>query len=441
MNWALDAVAQVTGAVLHGGRVRVTSVVTDSRQVVPGALFVALRGERHDGHDFTDAALDAGAAAVMIEKGSGITSMPRVEVRDSLEALRALAIQRRGELAAPVAGITGSTGKTSTKDLLAAALGPGAFKSPYSYNNEVGVPLTVLGTPDAATALVAEVGSRGVGDITWLAPAVRPDVVVITSIGPSHLATFGDEQTVLIAKWELIEALGPDGIAILPAWDDRLTKRRNRGVITFGEETGDVAAKDITLDDRARPSFRLRSPQGEARVALRMAGRHQALNAAAAAAAALAMGVEMEDAVTRLAGADGSPWRMEVHPGPVTVVNDAYNANPASMASALLTVAAMPGRHLAVLGMMRELGAATIEEHRAVGALAHRLGFTAVLVVGEDPGMAAAAGQVGKRVDTQKEAIDVVRGLMRPGDVVLVKASRAEGLERLAAEIIAEVSP
>jgi UDP-N-acetylmuramoyl-tripeptide--D-alanyl-D-alanine ligase len=364
---------------------------------------------------------------------------PRVEVSDTLVALRMLAEYRRRELVgAHAVGITGSTGKTSCKDLLASALGVGTWASPRSFNNEVGVPLTVLAAPDSAEVLVLEVGSRGLGHIRTLIGAVRPDVSVITGIGASHLEMLGSVETVRIAKWELVEGLTEGGTAVLPVDDQKLLSWAERDGIphmTFGPG-GDVTAEGVVLDASARPSFTLRAFGERVDLRLAMAGAHQALNASAAAAAGLALGRSLPDLAIGLAEATGSAWRMEVTPGSVTVVNDAYNANPASMAAALHSVAEMPGRHLAVLGMMAELGEAAPRAHRSVGRLARQLGYHTVIIVGEDPGIAEGAGDIAVPAATIGDARQLAQQVLTDGDVVLVKASRAVGLEALAGELV-----
>lgn len=437
MRWTLDQVAAITGGMALGAA-ELAGVGTDSREVAPGSLFVAISGDRFDGHEFVQSALDAGAGAVMVERP--VPAEPRVEVDDTLEGLRLLGAHRRKSLAAAAAvGITGSTGKTSCKDLLASALGVGTWASPKSFNNEIGVPLTVLAAPDSTEVLVLEVGSRGLGHIRHLNDVIRPDVAVITSISASHLATLGDVETVRRAKWELVEGLDAGGVAVIPAGDSVLAEWAGRdgiSLLSFGDG-GDVRVENLALDDLARPSFTLE--MGGERVSLRlaMAGGHQAVNAAAATAAGMALGRALPDLAAGLELASASAWRMEVTPGRHTVVNDAYNANPASMAAALQSVAAMPGRHLAVLGLMAELGETAPTAHRSVGRLARELGFGAVVVVGEDPGIADGAGDIARPVPDLAAARTVVTELIEAGDVVLVKASRAVGLETLAGELIA----
>jgi UDP-N-acetylmuramoyl-tripeptide--D-alanyl-D-alanine ligase len=241
---------------------------------------------------------------------------------------------------------------------------------------------------------------------------------------------------VLEAKWELVEALGPAGIAVLPAGDERMLGRRDGPVLTFGEEpSADVVISDVRVGIDGRAACVLTYRGRGVPLHPVSAGLSQPLNLAAAAAAAVALGADFEAAAVRAAAAPASSWRMEVRPGSVTVVNDAYNANPDSTAAALETVAAMPGRHVAVLGRMHELGPEEAALHREVGERARRLGFDVVVVVGEDPGIADGAGHVARRAAGVDEALDLLAGLLEEGDVVLVKASRAEGLEALASRL------
>jgi UDP-N-acetylmuramoyl-tripeptide--D-alanyl-D-alanine ligase len=438
MKWTLDEVAAICRGT-GGGHEVVDSVVIDSRLAGPGALFVAVTGERTDGHEYVDEALDAGAAGVVVARGRR-GDRPGIEVEDTLAALLDLAIRRRSELDCPFVAITGSSGKTTTKDLIAAVLGGTVHASPRSYNNEFGVPLTVLGIPDGADAAVVEVGSRGIGHIAALAPAVRPDVAVITTIGRAHLEMFGSVPGVAAAKWELVEALGAGGIAVLPHGDPHLADRTAEHVITFGETPeADVAVSDVELDASGRASFVLTHGGVAQAVSAPVPGRHQPVNSAAAVAAAIAVGRDFADAAARIGDAAISPWRMEldeivVDGGTATVVNDAYNANPDSMEAALETVAAMPGRRIAVLGKMYELGDHEVEEHRHVGVRAAELGFQ-VVVVGEDPGIGSGAGPGTLTAPDADTAAALLAELIRAGDVVLVKASRAAGLESIAGMI------
>ncbi|MDJ0664913.1 MAG: UDP-N-acetylmuramoyl-tripeptide--D-alanyl-D-alanine ligase [Acidimicrobiia bacterium] len=414
-------------------------ISTDSRSSQPGDLFVAVVGESVDGNAYVESAVANGASAVLTSRND-LAGVPRIQCEDTLEALRDLAVLARNDIAVPVIAVTGSSGKTSTKDLLACAL-PNAWASPRSFNNEVGVPLTILGAPEGIDYLVAEVGSRGRGHITYLMPAVKPDVSVITNLGVVHLETFGTTDDLADAKYELIEGLSAEGVAVLPAGERRLHRDFAGRTITFGaEESADVRIGEVTIDASGYPSFDLFAEGRRARVDLQVAGAHQALNAAAAVAAGTAVGVDMERLVAGMGQAVGSAWRMEIHRGRFTVVNDAYNANPDSMEAAMRTVAAMPGRHVAVLGMMAELGPLETSEHERIGGLAADLGFAAVITVGDEPGIARGAGPIARSVADPGEAYDVVNRVVGDGDVVLVKASRAIGLEQLALQLAEEAT-
>lgn len=437
LNWTLAAVAAATGGVVDGEpTMPVRSVSTDSRNVEPDGLFVALRGVQHNGHDHAIDAVAEGAVAALVERGTHPSLVPRVDVEDTSRALRDLAAHRRSELDLPVVAVTGSTGKTSTKDLLASAI-PGAWASPRSYNNEVGVPLTVLSAPRSATALVIEVGSRGLGHIRWLMPAIRPSVGVITNLGLVHLESFGSRDAIADGKWELVEGLSVGGTAVLPDDEPRFRRAHPGPTLTFGSTpTASVRVTGVSTDDEGRPSFVLHTEGRLFPVSLRMSGSHNAINAAAALAASTAIGIALETAIDGMTTAVGSAWRMEIRKGRYTVVNDSYNANPTSMAAALETVAAMPGCSYAVLGEMAELGDATDAEHERIGRLATALGIDAVVTVGSDHGLAEAAG--GDNVESPAEALDWVRERVRGNDVVLVKASRTVGLEELADQLTEE---
>ena len=437
LDWTLATVAAATGGIIDGEpTMPVCTISTDSRNVVPGGVFVALRGANHDGHDHAADAVGVGAVAALVERGTHPNLVPRIDVEDTSVALRDLAAHRRGELDLPVVAVTGSTGKTSTKDLLAAAI-PGAWASPRSYNNEVGVPLTVLSAQNDADALVIEVGSRGLGHIRWLMPAILPSVGVITNLGLVHLETFGSRDAIADGKWELIEGLSAGGTAVLPDDESRLLRPHPGPTVTFGTtRDASVRVTDLTTDDQGRPSFTLQTEGRAYSVTLRMSGSHNAVNAAAAFAASTAIGVDPEHAIEGMAAAVGSAWRMEIRTGRYTVVNDSYNANPTSMAAALRTVASMPGHCYAVLGEMAELGDMTVAEHQRLGRLATDLGIENVVTVGPDHGLAASAG--GINIADAAEALDWVRGRVRDGDIVLVKASRSVGLEQLADQLAEE---
>lgn len=436
LGWDLHSVTESIGGMLVGdGGLVVDRVSTDSRTTDPGSLFVAIAGERFDGHDYADSALGSGAVAVVVAVGrSDVT--PRIEVGDPSLALLQLAARRRSELTIPVIAITGSTGKTTTKDLIHAGI-PGSWASPRSFNNEVGVPLTILSTPDDASVLVVEVGSRGKGHIKWLTDAVRPDVAVITNLGVVHMETFGSRAGLADAKYELVEMLGEDGAAVLPFDEAALQRDRPGTTFLFGRDPdSDIAVSGVRINADGRAQFQVTVDGSEFDVGLSIPGGHQADNAAAAIGAAVALGLDLQSFIARMGSTSGSQWRMDVHRGRYTVVNDAYNANPQSVAGAMETVTAMDGRSIAVLGVMAELGPMCEVEHRAMGELAVELGFEAVIVVGEDHGYALGAPGLVVNAIGFEDAIDTLSSVVQPGDVVLVKASRSAGLEQLAINLI-----
>ncbi|MCW2595521.1 MAG: murF [Jatrophihabitans sp.] len=457
----LGEVTEIVGGRLVGAdpAARVTGCVEfDSRAVSSGGLFVALPGERVDGHDFVAAATAAGAVASLVTRP---VDGPSIEVADGFAALAALAaavIRRLPDTV--VIGVTGSSGKTSTKDLLARVLaqaGP-TVAPPGSYNNELGHPYTVLRATPATRFLVLETSARGIGHIRYLTEIAPPRIGVVLNVGSAHLGEFGSRDAIAQAKGELVEALPPGasgGVAILNADDPlvaAMAERTAARVVTFGEAAGaDVRAEDVRLDDLGRPTFALVTATSRIRVALRLIGAHHVGNALAAAAVAVECGMTLGDIATALAGAPASRWRMEVteRADGVLVLNDAYNANPESMRSALNTLAAVGqarraagGRTFAVLGPMAELGADGPAEHDAIGRLAAELDISHVIAVGEPArpiqhGAALEGSWHGESrwvpdVDT---ALAVLRAELREADVVLVKASRAASLERVALAI------
>jgi UDP-N-acetylmuramoyl-tripeptide--D-alanyl-D-alanine ligase len=456
----LAEAAQAVGGRLAGGadpQWSITSpAVVDSRKVTPGALFVAVPGERVDGRDYAKAAVAAGAVAVLADREVGA---PAIIVDDVVSALGRLARSVTGRLpATTVVGITGSTGKTSTKDLLAQVLahaGP-TIATPGSFNNEIGMPLTAL-TADADTAhLVLEMGARGVGHIAYLCGITPPTVGVVLNVGTAHVGEFGGREAIAQAKGELVENLPVEGLAVLNA-DDALVRamasRTKAKVVTFGESpSADVRAEDVVLDGTGRASFTLVTAEGSAPVSLQLYGGHHVINALAAAATARGLGMDTDTVATALSGAGTvSRWRMEVtrRADGVTVVNDAYNANPESMRAALKTVAAMArgtGRAFAVLGEMLELGDTAMKEHDAIGHLVVRLNIHHTIAVG---GLAAKWIDMGAKnegswgeesvlVPDVQTAVGLLRDELQPGDVVLVKASRAVALERVAEALLAD---
>ncbi|MER7715811.1 UDP-N-acetylmuramoyl-tripeptide--D-alanyl-D-alanine ligase [Streptomyces flaveolus] len=461
---SLAEIAEVVGGQMHDipdASVEVTGpVVRDSREAGPGSLFVAFVGERVDGHDFASAVVEAGSVAVL---GSRPVGVPAIVVDDVQAALGALARHVVRRLGTTLVALTGSAGKTSTKDLIAQVLrrkAPTVF-TPGSMNNEVGLPLTALTATEETKFLVLEMGARGIGHIRYLCELTPPRIGLVLNVGSAHIGEFGGREQIAQAKGELVEALPPaeeGGVAVLNA-DDALVRamssRTKAKVILFGEsDEADVRAENVRLTDTGQPSFSLHTPSGASDVTMRLYGEHHVSNALAAAAVAHELGMSADEIATALSEAGSlSRWRMEVteRPDGVTVVNDAYNANPESMKAALRALVAMGGasratggRTWAVLGKMAELGDEALAEHDAVGRLAVRLNVSKLVAVGgtEARWLQLGAynegswGEESVHVSDAQAAIDLLRSELRPGDVVLVKASRSVGLESVATALL-----
>ncbi|EYT64364.1 UDP-N-acetylmuramoyl-tripeptide--D-alanyl-D-alanine ligase [Dietzia sp. UCD-THP] len=495
IDLTLGEIAGIVGGRLVGGdpSTAVTgSVEFDSRRIEPGGLFLALPGERVDGHEFVGRALQAGAAAALVARevtdapgaaGAQIV-VPPVDRRatnamalaaDSdgsgaavLAALGALARASVDRLVADhglvVVGITGSSGKTSTKDLIGAVLSAAGtvVAPPGSFNNEIGHPWTALRADESTDFLVLELSARAPGNIRELAEIAPPRIGVVLNVGTAHLGEFGSRDVIAATKGELVEAL-PDaahgGVAVLNADDDRvlgMAGRTSAEVVTVGSgRSADLRAEGVRVDDEVRASFRLVTPDGEADVALRVHGEHQVGNALSAAAVGLACGMD----VSTIAGALGtaraaSARRMDVRvtADGVTVINDSYNANPDSVRAALKSLAVMArsgGGHRrtwAILGEMAELGEDSVTEHDLIGRFLVRLDVSQLVVVGRGrPQRALFQGAVqegswgseAEHVGTAEEACAVVDEKVRPGDIVLVKASAAVGLWSVAEHLLA----
>ncbi len=460
---SLSDIAAITGGVLTAadpGAVVTGPVVIDSRRVTHGALFAALPGERADGHDYAPAAVAAGAAGVIAARP--VPGVPAVVVPDVTVALGALATGVLARLpAAAVAGITGSSGKTSTKDLTAQVvehLGP-TIAPEGSFNNEIGLPLTVLRAGFSTRFLVLEMSARGIGHIAALCEIAPPRIGAVLNVGLAHAGEFGSLDAVAKAKGELPEALPADGVAVLNADDPRvlaMAARTAARVVTFGirDPAAAVRAEDISLDDLGRASFRLLLPGGSADVALRLHGAHHVPNALAAAAIAAELGMDTPAIAAALSAATArSKRRMELHERPdgVLVVNDAYNANPDSARAAieaLRHLASGSRRGFAVLGHMAELGDIAHDSHAEIGRLAAQAGVAGVIAVGEQArpvldGARAETGWHGEAIAAPDPAgaLAALDNLLRPGDVVLVKASKSAGLWEVADRLLAEGAP
>jgi UDP-N-acetylmuramoyl-tripeptide--D-alanyl-D-alanine ligase len=430
----------------------VTSWSFDSRLVEPGACFVALHGER-DGHEFVGAAFAEGARVALVSESLGIEPPAGgavVRVDDVLLRLQELARAARAAHDWRVVGVTGSTGKTSTKDLLAAVLGPlGCHASPASYNNEFGLPITLLNAPADTHVVVAEMGERFPGDVAALCAIARPVAGVITNVGLAHAEHLGDLNGAAKVLSELFEALPAGGVAVCNADDEstpRLTAAAGVELVTAGTAAGaDYRIERVEIDDHLRPSFSLRGH----RFTVPLHGEHQAVNAALALAVAhRVFGVEPAAAAEAIAAARPARWRLEVHTSPdgLTVLDDTYNANPSSMDAALRALARTPteGRRIAVLGDMRELGAHSDDAHAAIGVRAGELHVDILVGVGAGGrAIATAAAATVPDVRTAPDAataLEIVRQMTEAGDTVLVKASRAVGLELVAAHLLEAAS-
>ena len=473
----LTAPSHLTAAATDFASLVADGVSIDSRTLEPGQLFVPLVAE-HDGHDFIDAAAEAGAAACLSvrrpedawntrrraaqrgelrgrsvgeEEGvsghssiiqEGVTSIPLVVVRDTAAALTQLAetARARMENSTRVIGITGSVGKTTTKDFCSAAIGTTlrCWASEKSFNNEIGLPLTFLNAPDDCEVLVAEMGASRPGDIASLCQIARPHYGILTSIAIAHTESFGTIDQIARTKAELLEALPTDGVAVINRDDERVMEQAERvlkrwdpEVLTFGlHPDADVRAEGVSADEQLHAEYLLRSPWGSERVRLGVAGLHNVGNSLAAAAVALHLGVPMKAVAEGLSGAEISPWRMSLGTSPsgVVVLNDSYNANPTSMEAALRALAQLTARRrFAVLGTMAELGDHHDSEHRRIADLADELCVKAISV---------AEPAYGLEVLPDAESALAALGDLREGDAVLVKGSRVAELEFLAESLL-----
>lgn len=456
----LAEIAEVVGGRVEGAATVSGAAFLDSRFPVPGGLFVAIAGARSDGHDHAPGAVAGGAAAVLASRSTGA---PSVIVDDVVRALSDLAAHVVAQVpSALVVAITGSQGKTGVKDYTASVLAAHGetVATAGNNNNELGVPLTVLRVEPGTRHLVVEMGARGIGHIAHLCAIAPPDVAVVTNVGTSHLGEFGSQDAIALAKGEIVEALAPDGIAVLNGADERVAAMASRTSArtrtfdargTVGAGGADVEAREVSVDDFGRYSFDLVADAHTARVSLAQIGRHQVDNALAAASVALAAGMDLR-AIARALG-DARPasrMRMEVHDRAdgLVVVNDAYNANPESMSAAVDALADMgrSGRRtIAVLGEMYELGPSSSSGHRRVGERAAQRGIDVILGVGPLAGDIVAGAEssveftgLALAVAGRDEARTWLRDNVSAADVVLVKASRGAALEMLVDSMIEE---
>ncbi|MTD59065.1 UDP-N-acetylmuramoyl-tripeptide--D-alanyl-D-alanine ligase [Amycolatopsis pithecellobii] len=480
ISLSLAEIASIVGGTVHdsdGTPVVTGSVEFDSRKLGPGGLFLALPGEKVDGHEFAAQAVRDGAAGVLAARGVGVPAvvvppLPAGRAHERsvaltgdtdgsgaavLAALAKLArhvVKRLSAKGLTVVGVTGSSGKTSTKDLIAQLLEPlgPTVAPPGSFNNELGHPWTALRADEHTRHLVLEMSARGRGHIAELAVTAPPRIGVVLNVGSAHVSEFGSKEAIAQAKGELVEALPEDGVAVLNLDDPlvaAMASRTKARVVGVGEHPGaDVRAEDVTLDEQARPSFRLVTARGSAEVKLGLHGEHHVGNALSAAVVALELGSTVDEVAARLSTVERrSARRMEVvtRGDGVTILNDSYNANPESVRAALKTLASMSRgkRSWAVLGVMAELGADSVSAHDEIGRLAVRLNIGKLVVVGDDAAAmhqgASHEGSWGEEsvlVSDTDAAIALLRAELEPGDVVLVKASNAARLWRVAGALL-----
>lgn len=437
----LREAATVMDGTLEGADRAFRGCSTDSRTIKSGELFIALHGERFDGHEFIAAAADAGAGAALVDRSVPAAALPLIRVENTLTAMGRLAADWRKRFRVPLLAVTGSNGKTTVKEMLAAIL---ARREPVlatrgNLNNEIGVPLTLFGLGAEHRFAVLEMGANHPGEILRLTNLARPDVAVITQCAPAHLEGFGSVEGVARAKAEIYEGLAAGGTAVINAddafcalWRELASARRQ---ISFGlRAPADVMAENIAPLADGGFDLRLRTPRGSIGVRLPLPGRHNVVNALAAAACCEAIGAPLEDIAAGLADVHPVKGRLERKPGAAasTILDDTYNANPASLRAALDVLAGMPGRHWLVLGDMGELGESGPALHRGAGEAARESGVERLFALGALSGEAVAGfGAGAHHYEAVADLVEAVKRDLRPGVIVLVKGSRAMQMERV----------
>ncbi|WP_462332821.1 UDP-N-acetylmuramoyl-tripeptide--D-alanyl-D-alanine ligase [Schwartzia sp. (in: firmicutes)] len=445
-------VLEATGAKLaHGENTVFTDVTTDTRKIKEGSLFVALRGERFNGEDFAAEAAKKGAAGVIVSDSCKKEIIDEVQaavfcVPDTLEAYQKLAHAWRRHFDIPVVAITGSNGKTTTKDLTAAVLGAAfpVLKTAANFNNEIGLPMTLLQLREEHRAAVVEIGMRGLGQIAALAPVAEPSIGVVVNVGETHMELLGSMENIAKAKGEMVEAIAPGGTAVINAdnpYTAAMAEKAAPGVrvITFGmEKDSDVRAEDVRTEGLSQSFTAVFEGRERVKCSIPMAGRHNVMNALAALAVGYSLGIKPEVMAKGLANPDMTKQRFECEKhGDYTIINDAYNASPASMEAAFATLAEVaPGRKIAVLGDMLELGDIAVESHRRVGEKAQAAGICALVTRGEmGEEIANGAEKMGLkdvyRCRTHEEAADVLKKILQPGDTVLFKGSHGMQMDKI----------
>lgn len=441
----LSKLASLLHGQLIGQDCSYTSISLDTRSIKPGALFIAIVGERLDGHNFIEHAKNQGAVAALVDRAT-VSELPLIQVADTRKALGQLGQLHREKFSIPVIALTGSCGKTTTKEMLRAILsecGP-VLASTKSFNNDIGVPLTLLDLTARHRFAVIEMGANHLGEIAYLSHITKPDIALITNIAPAHLEGFGSIEKVAQAKSEIFLGLSsPGGTAVInredgfeKIWQDRLA---NHHVIRFGlEASADFSAKKVRLDSEARVAFTLVTLRGEIPMHLSLSGQHNLFNALAAAAVAQQVGASLEQIKAGLEKMSGVPGRLMILKSKkgTTIIDDTYNANPRSVKAALKLLAHYPGQRIFVMGDMGELGNNADYYHRQIGQLAKELGIEYVYTCGELAALTAQSFGSGKHYSNQSDLIQALRPLLKNNITILIKGSRVARMEKVVAALM-----
>ncbi|NDL69636.1 UDP-N-acetylmuramoyl-tripeptide--D-alanyl-D-alanine ligase [Vreelandella alkaliphila] len=449
MSWPLASIALALNLPVHKTLcdLAATAVVTDTRQIVPGCLFVALKGPRFDGHDFVGQAMEQGAVAALVETPVD-SKLPQLVCADTRLGLGLLARAWRNQMRLPLVAVTGNSGKTTVKEMTAALLAPlgEVLATQGNLNNDIGAPLSLLRITEQHKAAVIELGANHIGEIAWTSRLASPDIAIITNVTGAHVGEFGGMGQIAQAKSEIMVGLSADGVAILNK-DDRYfdtwaAYASPRRVISFGlNSDADVFASDLSCDALGRYAFTLiQRGQVVGKLRLPLAGKHNVSNALAAAAAALTVGVPSEKVVTRLANLASLPGRLSVMPGKnnITLLDDTYNANPGAVKAALDTLASFPGPRWCALGAMGELGDQSGQLHAEVGRYAASLGIDELLTYGDAARPASDAFSRGHHFDDHETLVRHIINTLPPHTVLLVKGSRSAGMENVIAALRAD---
>lgn len=410
----------------------------DSRNSKQGDLFLPLKGERTDGHTFIKEAIEKGASGYLYSSGNPVKGAFGIKVDDVLQSLQELASKRRDDFNGKVISVTGSTGKTTVKDFLVSVLSKDykVFASPKNYNTDIGLPLALMLFPDDCQVLILEMGMRGKGQIEELTKIAKPDYGLITNVSKTHIELLGSEENIALAKGELLDSLNKEKTVFLNScdkWTPFYKKSSKCNIKTFGLSDDEVVAENINFDEMARTSFDILFGGQRERVNLNIPGEHNVINALAATSVGLAMGISLEKIADALSNAKSSDWRMEVkEQGKILIISDYYNASPQSMEAALDTLSKIDnGRKVAILGDMLELGDFSLDEHIRILNKAKE-SADLILLVGKYMEKAAKSEPLSACIyNSVSSLVKEIDKLIKPGDVVLLKASRAMAFEKI----------